>query len=610
MDPSDLGQVATGLLNMAVATAPAGASQRVLGAIASKIEKVLNTSEFIKGLNKIAPPLICDGQQAPKRLRDSEFVRVSDWCAMYGKHEWSLRPRTFIILHMIGCYEAVDEFVQLGYSDIALPYTAANLPKAVKGDKARRQFLDLQNFVLTAHAEHLEKEGEPHQNVEGNADDYFITVKELGRGSFGQVDHVVGRLSIDHFARKRIPRGRSFKRDREAIKSFENELKALKTLSHRHLVKLISSYTDQNWVGLIMKPVADCNLDYFLRAEDIDQIDRQTCLRRFFGCLATAVDYLHQKQIRHKDIKPANILVKNRAVLLTDFGTSHNWSNDTRSTSSGTSIGFTKRYCAPEVAGCAARNQASDLWSLGCVFLEMGTTLNNRTVDEMRSYFETHGTRGPYVRGNSEAADMWLEELKNSSNSVDDMQPLYLSRDMCQEQPNHRPTAAQVVSEILDFQGDVPYCGHCCDSENGTLRMTNNESAREYFLESDVPQQSFQPLPFIDSPDKSLTALAGPILEENDADSVLEVFPVDCKEVDLPVVKSNWHPPTVEDYEGTVTIVYNLSSAEVIGPFESESNGDGDQIVTSLGSNLAEREMSRSPVDRFLKGCANIYHYI
>jgi len=338
------GQVAGNALSLAAANTPDGPAKSFF----------LTAADFLKGLNTIAPTPEFGSQQAPKRLRDAEFVQVAEWCAMYGKEEWSLRPRTFIILHFIGCHEAVEEFARQGYNDLALPYTAANLPKAVKGEKARRQFLDLQNYVLTAHAEHLEKEGEPHQNVEGSADDYFITVRELGRGSFGQVDHVVGRLSIDHFARKRIPRGKSFKRDQQAIKSFQNELKALKTLSHRHLVKLVSSYTDRNWVGLIMKPVAECNFEYFLSAEDIDQIDRQTCIRRFFGCLATAVEYLHQNQIRHKDIKPANILVdRNRTVLLTDFGTSHNWGDDTRSSSNGTSLGFTKRYCAPEVADCA-----------------------------------------------------------------------------------------------------------------------------------------------------------------------------------------------------------------------------------------------------------------
>jgi hypothetical protein len=348
------------VLSLAAANSHTLTQKRFFGRVADGLERVLDAADFLKGLNKIAPPPRIDGQQAPRRLRDAEFVRVADWCKLYGKHEWGLRPRTFIVLHMIGCpLETVDEFVKEGYSDIALPYTAANLPKAVRGEKARRQFLDLQNYVLTAHADQLEKEGEPHQNVEGSANDYFITARELGRGSFGQVDHVFGRLSIESFARKRIPRGKSFRRDQQAIKSFENELKTLKTLSHRHLVKLISSYTDRDWVGLIMKPVAECNFEHFLSDEDIDHIDRKTCIRRFFGCLATAVDFLHQNQIRHKDIKPANILVKDRDVLLTDFGTSHSWSDDTRSTSNGTSVGFTKRYCAPEVAGCAVSFQTN-----------------------------------------------------------------------------------------------------------------------------------------------------------------------------------------------------------------------------------------------------------
>ncbi|KAE9363338.1 kinase-like protein, partial [Stipitochalara longipes BDJ] len=432
------GQVAKTALNFAAANTPDGVKKRFL----------LSAAEFFTILNEIAPPPDFDSQQTPKRLRDAEFIRVAECCAMYGKEEWSRRPRIFIVLYMMGCHEAVEEFAKEGYSDFALPFTPANLPKAIKGEKARSRFLDLQGYVLTKYAQHLEKEGEPHQNVEGSADGYFIPVEELGQGGFGQVDHVKGRLRGESFARKRIPRGRSFKRDQLAIKSFQNELTALKRLSHKHLVKLVSSYTDRNWVGLIMTPVAECNFEQFLSTDNITQIDRQTCVRRFFGCLATAVDYLHQNLIRHKDIKPANILVKDRNVLLTDFGTSHNWSEDTRSTSNGTIIGFTKRYCAPEVAGCASRNQSSDVWSLGCVFLEMGTVLHNRKVSDMRSYFENHGTRGPWVRGNKEACVMWLEELAKGSTCVDDMQPLHLSLAMCDEDPNERPTAAVVVSEI------------------------------------------------------------------------------------------------------------------------------------------------------------------
>lgn len=254
---------------------------------------------------------------------------------------------------MIGCEEALDGFVEENLSDFSLPYSEENLPHAVSGDLKRRQFLEYQNYVLTAHAHDLEKEGGEHQNVEGNADSFFRKERELGSGGFGEVDEVVSYLSIKRYARKRFGRGRSFRKDQVSIKNFENELQILKKLSHRHLVKLIGSYTDRQWVGIIMTPVADMDLSTYLDADRVspkDNRDRQICLRRFYGCLATALKYLHGEKIRHKDIKPKNILVKNREVFLADFGTSHNFSDDTRSTSEGTAKGFTPRYCAPEVA--------------------------------------------------------------------------------------------------------------------------------------------------------------------------------------------------------------------------------------------------------------------
>lgn len=318
-----------------------------------RIEDAISRSDFLRGLSRVLPPALPDGCVRPKRLRDAEFQLIGQWCARYGKNEWARRPRTFVILHMIGCEEALDGFVEERLSDFALPYSEENLPHAVSGELKRKQFLDYQNYVLTAHAHDLEKEGGEHQNIEGSADDFFIKERELGSGGFGEVDEVVSYLSIRHYARKRFSRGRSFKRDQDSIKSFENELRILKKLSHRHLVKLIGSYTDRQSVGIIMTPVADMDLSTYLDAERVspnDKKDRQICLRRFFGCLATALKYLHGQEIRHKDIKPKNILVKNRDVLLADFGTSHNWSDDTKNTTEGTARGFTPRYCAPEVA--------------------------------------------------------------------------------------------------------------------------------------------------------------------------------------------------------------------------------------------------------------------
>ena len=307
----------------------------------------ITAADFNRAINRIIPPpLPQDGPPPRDPFRDADFTRITDLLKLHGKSEWSKRPRTFTLLRMTGSTEAIEAFIADHLSDFSLPYTEQNLPNAVKGGRARARFLNLQNLVST-HAADLEK-GASHMYFPQNANDYFQSLKELGEGSFGQVDHVWSRLSLRDFARKRITRGRSFKSDKAAIANFEKELGTLKLLSHRHLIRLIGSYTDPKFVGLIMHPVADMNLASYLNQE-MDIRERQTCLRRFYGCLASAVLYLHGQKIRHKDIKPSNVLVRRSEIYLTDFGTSMHWDDSSQSTTMGTVQAWTPKYCSPEV---------------------------------------------------------------------------------------------------------------------------------------------------------------------------------------------------------------------------------------------------------------------
>lgn len=73
---------------------------------------------------------------------------------------------------------------------------------------------------------------------------------------------------------------------------------------------------------------------------------------------------------RHQ-IKPRNVLIKGDKVYFTDFGSGHIFSDSGNSTTEGLAYGHTRAYCAPEVIKNDNRNRSSDVFSLGCVLMEM-----------------------------------------------------------------------------------------------------------------------------------------------------------------------------------------------------------------------------------------------
>lgn len=110
----------------------------------------------------------------------------------------------------------------------------------------------------------------------------FIKIGELKKGGYGYVDRVISTISRKEYARKLIPRGRTFKKDKQVMLAYIKEVSNLKRLSHRHLVDLVGIHTDKKFLAIVMLPVADCNLQTFL--EQPDPSNRtQSFLRPFFG---------------------------------------------------------------------------------------------------------------------------------------------------------------------------------------------------------------------------------------------------------------------------------------------------------------------------------------
>ncbi|KAJ9603770.1 hypothetical protein H2200_011956 [Cladophialophora chaetospira] len=548
-------QVVNDVLEIAAANAATKSQQKAFKKIGSLWEKL----DIMLG-------------PSPRKLRNAEYIRLTDYCKYNDKwREYGKRPRTLAVLRWLGCPEAIDGFVRDNLSDIALPYTERNLPQCVKGQEMRTKFLELQQYVLTNQAADLERPGGLHLNIERSEQKYFDVIKPLGSGGFGTVDHVVSRLSLRQYALKRISRGQSFKRDRVAIRSFENELTSLKVLSHKHLVKLVGSYTDHDHIGLIITPVADMNLEEYLSAPEPDCPDRKNCIRQFFGCLAAGVEYLHAQKIRHKDIKPKNVLVLRnyRRVLLTDFGTAHNWSDDPGGSSSGTMHeAYTERYCAPEVFG-----------------------------RKMQDFFLSNGNGRHFVRENQQASEAWCQMIANRLTLRPDNQMLELGIRLCHPIPIERPTAAEIASEIVDFNGPVKYHCGCCElkSDHWTnldivQDMQNMTKTEEWTMtDTVIPEEASddlcdEPSPISNVPDDPHERLlAG-------ADQGLLVTDA----------SANYQPPTVQEIQENMTVMYYDAEARpVCQPKDNHSDGprepadiDQDTMVSKPTNISAEAQRS------------------
>ena len=80
----------------------------------------------------------------------------------------------------------------------------------------------------------------------------------------------------------------------------------------------------------------------------------------------TSLEYVHSKNILHRDVKPENLVFDERGYLhLTDFGISRIWSPKNENDTSGT-----PGYMAPEVMMKIGHGMACDLFAVGVIGYE------------------------------------------------------------------------------------------------------------------------------------------------------------------------------------------------------------------------------------------------
>ncbi|CAG9980895.1 unnamed protein product [Clonostachys byssicola] len=292
----------------------------------------------------------------------------------------------------------------------------------------------------------------------------LIYKRYLGEGGAGIVVEmqVAGGTT---YAVKRIPRKTKYHEAKSQLRSIKQEIENLKKINHTHCIEFMGSYSDVKEIGVVMDPVADCNLDRFLSEFDHTGPDNRIVLASFFGCLADALVYLHwEVNIRHKDIKPKNILVKKNRIILTDFGISLDWSEQGHSTTNQEVL-RSPMYCAPEADAGQSRNRKSDIWSLGCVFLEMSAVLRGFSPNFVKTKLGNS-----YFRHNLDGIRDAISAVRQQG-PLDNYNPLELEwiEQMLQFENKKRLTSKELQLAISRSVSDPPFCGTCCNTEPAEL---------------------------------------------------------------------------------------------------------------------------------------------
>ncbi|KAK3577208.1 hypothetical protein CHS0354_030479 [Potamilus streckersoni] len=204
----------------------------------------------------------------------------------------------------------------------------------------------------------------------GLSDLQFSTHDEIGRGGFSVVYH--GKwMGTDVAIKKMTLRVNSS----ELIKMVEQEVSVHSRLRHPHIVQIMGVCSEATSFYIVSEFIDGSDLHNLIFKPGGSRLKLNRKFTFAKQC-CQAVAYLHgvDPPIIHQDIKPSNVLVStvtNQAKIC-DFGISK-----IRSYSPGRTTEGTPYFMAPELLIQAGSSSfKSDIWALGCTFLELFTDLD------------------------------------------------------------------------------------------------------------------------------------------------------------------------------------------------------------------------------------------
>ncbi|MFZ0042771.1 MAG: protein kinase [Solirubrobacteraceae bacterium] len=183
--------------------------------------------------------------------------------------------------------------------------------------------------------------------------DRYRVIEPISSGAMGAVYRAVDAQSGAEVALKQSTNPHFDAR-------FEAEARLLATLQHPRVVRVLDHFTAPGGQFLVMDLVRGIELGVLLKERGapglpVDQsveYVRQAC---------EALQYVHDQQIVHRDVKPQNLILGEHGVVLVDFGIARTLDE----TEAPGTVGIgTPRFMAPEVFGGGHVSPRTDVFSV------------------------------------------------------------------------------------------------------------------------------------------------------------------------------------------------------------------------------------------------------
>eukprot|EP00598_Pedospumella_elongata_P002477 CAMPEP_0184981204 /NCGR_PEP_ID=MMETSP1098-20130426/11028_1 /TAXON_ID=89044 /ORGANISM="Spumella elongata, Strain CCAP 955/1" /LENGTH=628 /DNA_ID=CAMNT_0027504749 /DNA_START=246 /DNA_END=2132 /DNA_ORIENTATION=- len=241
---------------------------------------------------------------------------------------------------------------------------------------------------------------------------------KLGKGSYGSVYLATHRITGDERAVKvmNVDRITSY-----YLRKLHTEIAILKSLDHPNIIKLQDVFFGKRSVYIVTDLCRGGELFELLNSgKNQGFVFREDRASKLMRDMLSAVNYLHENGIVHRDLKLENFLFEdhnsNSPLILIDFGLSKHVSPGERLTQKVGSC----YYTAPEVLN-GNYDYKCDVWSLGvlCYMLLSGSPpFFGKTVDDV------------YLSIQTKEATFTDKKFKHVSNSCLDFMKRLLVRDV------------------------------------------------------------------------------------------------------------------------------------------------------------------------------------